>query len=144
MKKLFILTICSLLLLATFSCSPQKRLARLTRHYPELVNTDTLYIKDTVISKSIKTDTLLLWSRIADTIVLQKDRLRIQIIKQYDTLRISAQVEADTIILERKIPVEKIKYQAPKTPLKTYLISAAIGFGLCVFFYTLVFIRNKK
>tara|TARA_R100000654_G_scaffold69323_1_gene98846 strand:- start:156 stop:602 length:447 start_codon:yes stop_codon:yes gene_type:complete len=105
------------------SCAPQKRFTRLIKKHPYLLTTDTLIVKDTVkvVVPKVIHDTIInqhFFTQITkDTLVIQKDRLRVEI--YHDTVKKNVYIkgECDTIkiekIVERKIP---IKYYE-KTPL---------------------------
>jgi len=45
-----------------------------------------------------------------DTIILENESLRTKIIRSYDTLEVYSECFPDTIIVEKSIPVERIKY----------------------------------
>ena len=113
----------AILLLGMFACTPQRRFNRLIEKHPHLLTTDTIYIHDTVeiLVPKIEYDTIYsehFFTEITrDTLVIQKDRLRVEI--YHDTIKKNVYIrgECDTItvteIVERKIPV---KYYE-KTPL---------------------------
>ncbi len=108
LMRLLYLSISIIVLLATFSCTPQKRLSRLVALHPELTITDTIKINDTVITTQIRIDTAFHSSTIKDTVTIEKEKLRLQIVEIRDTIYIEAEVVPDTIVIEREIPVEKI------------------------------------
>lgn len=101
-------------------CSPQKRLQRLIRKHPELVQTDTIQLTDTFISKAIQADTTYIFTGSTDTILLEKERLRVEIIRNTDTLYISGSVAPDTIIKTREIITEKLKV-IKECPIEAWL-----------------------
>ncbi|MBC8456532.1 MAG: hypothetical protein H8D67_00875 [Deltaproteobacteria bacterium] len=98
----------TLLLLLLISCSPEKRLARLIEHHPQLKVADTLIIRDTIPIPLIQADTVLHIDSLYDTVVIEKERLQVSILRLHDTLYLQGKCKADTIFLEKKIPVEKI------------------------------------
>src|SRR6056297_2300037 len=85
-----------IMIFSTTSCSTTKemrranratrKLEKLTLRFPELLQRDT--IRDTVpaIVTDVRLDTVLLK---ADTITVQKDRLRVRVITTRDTVRIT-------------------------------------------------------
>lgn len=97
------------------SCDPQKRLHRLLIKYPELISKDTITVKDTVIIESSSVDTLINYDslKIFDTIILHKDNLTVRLIKIHDTLLLSGECKGDTIYIEKKVVVDRIKYEKP-------------------------------
>ena len=103
----------TLLLLLLISCSPEKRLARLIEHHPQLKVADTLIIRDTIPIPLIQADTVLHIDSLYDTVVIEKERLQVSILRLHDTLYLQGKCKADTIFLEKKIPVEKIVIVKP-------------------------------
>lgn len=133
------------------SCSPQQRFHRLIEKHPELLTTDTIYIHDTVkiIVPKIEYDTIInehFFTEITrDTLVIQKDRLRVEIF--HDTIQKNVYIngECDTItvtkIVERKIPV---KYYE-KTPFWKKVLNWFILIVLLYGAYRLIrFLLIKK
>ena len=112
MKNYFILFAFTFLLLA--SCSPQKRLHRLVKKYPELTKVDTIKIQDTVIVPCIKTDTVFSSSLLHDTVTITKENLQIKLIEINDTIYLDAKVKPDTLIITREIPVQRIVHIEPE------------------------------
>jgi len=101
MKKYIIIS-----LIFFCSCSPIKRLHRIIKKHPYLLNqVDTIYINDTVITKQIKIDTAFLSD--FDTITITKENIEIQLIKHNDTIYLTEILKADTIV--RRIPIEITK-----------------------------------
>lgn len=147
MKKFFPI----LILLFLISCSPQQRFHRLIEKHPELLTTDTIYIHDTVkiIVPKVEYDTIInehFFTEITrDTLVIQKDRLRVEIF--HDTIQKNVYIngECDTItvtkIVERKIPV---KYYE-KTPFWKKVLNWFILIVLLYGAYRLIrFLLIKK
>ena len=108
----YILIFLSLIII---SCSPQKRLHRLLEKHPELLVSDTVYIKDTVITQKYKIDTIITYDDFfgSDTIYIQKDKLSIRIIHDTNFVKIKGECSSDTIYIDRKIPVNKMKEYVP-------------------------------
>ena len=147
MKKFFPI----LILLFLISCSPQQRFHRLIEKHPELLTTDTIYIHDTVkiIVPKVEYDTIInehFFTEITrDTLVIQKDRLRVEIF--HDTVQKNVYIngKCDTItiteIVERKIPV---KYYE-KTPFWKKVLNWFILIVLLYGAYRLIrFLLIKK
>ncbi len=107
-----ILIICFLI-----SCSPQKRLNRLVRKYPQLTQLDTIRIIDTIIIDNYNYDTVETVNYHDTTIIVNNERVEARYF--YDTLRQEIFHEitckSDTIIQDRFIPVEKVIIQEQKT-----------------------------
>jgi len=96
-------------LIVASGCSPTHRLNRLLALHPELKIPDTIFFTDTVTIPQYETDTAMHIDSIYDAIILQKDRLEITLNRIHDTLYIQGKCKADTVIVQRTIPVEKIK-----------------------------------
>jgi hypothetical protein len=97
-----------MVLISLAACSPQKRLNKLKENHPHLFVTDTIIIRDTVRTETIRTDTAFLFNTYYDTITITKDRLQIRTVKlPGDSIWIEGTCFGDTIYIERKIPCEK-------------------------------------
>ena len=120
-----------LFVLALFaSCSPQKRLQRLVRLYPELITTDTIHIQDSFFIPEIRLDTFFSEKQLLDTITLTKEKLSVQLLKTHDTIFLDAWHEPDTVVIEKSIPIEKVQYVETCTFLdfwKKYRIWFLVG-----------------
>ena len=90
------------------ACSPQRKFDRLIRRYPQLLSQQIDTIKDTIIIRQQRLDTLLLLNKQHDTIVIDSSRIRVELIKIRDTLRLKAICKGDTIY-KTKV-VQKYKY----------------------------------
>ena len=94
-------------------CSPQRRMNRLIKNYPELTQTDTIRIIDTVIVENYNYDTTTIIKIHDTTTVVNNERVILRYF--YDTLRqeIYHEVECigDTIIKTQIIPIEKVVYK---------------------------------
>jgi len=107
-----------LLLLSIFtSCSYEKKLERadnkierLVNRFPELNKVDTIVDTIRVVVEEVKYDTSFV-DTTADTIYIEKDKLRIRYVRNNDTVFISGECIADTIYQEVKVPVEHIVVQ---------------------------------
>jgi len=96
-------------LLFLFSCTPQKRLQRLLKHHPELLQKDTIYLKDTIITKAIQIDTNFIF--VNDTFFIEKEKFKIELIKKDKIIYLKAESKADTIYINKPYAVEKIIYK---------------------------------
>ena len=103
----------SILLLLLVSCTPQKRLNRLITKHPNLIELDTLIVRDTIVINSYNYDTITNFKYSDTTIIVNTEKV---LAKYYfDTLRqeIWHQIECkeDTIFYEKLVPVEKVVYK---------------------------------
>lgn len=101
------------LTLITVSCSPSKRAQRHLQKAlildSQIAIHDTVIYRDTIITPlEAISDTFFVSE--TDTIILENESLRTKIIRSYDTLEVYSECFPDTIIVEKRIPVERIKY----------------------------------
>ena len=115
--RLFNILIILTVLLIT-SCSPQRRLHRLITKHPELTQMDTIVFTDTTIIPEVRIDTIVHHSALKDTVIITKDKLKLQLIEINDTIYIEAHHEPDTIIITKEIPVERIIHKKPEKWMK--------------------------
>jgi len=102
MKRLFYFVLCTLYFVLS-SCSPQQHLARLLKHHPELVKTDTVWHKDTILIKESRKDTVFKNEITRDTIIIHQDKLTIKYFNSKDSIFISG--KCDSIIKLVNVPV---------------------------------------
>ena len=97
------------------ACTPQKRLNRLLDKHPELRDTVTVVVRDTVIVPG-DTVRMVQYLHTTDTVVVETDRQVVSVVRvptgsPCDTaamsLDIIAAVKPDTVYLERKVEVTK-------------------------------------
>ena len=102
-----------LLLLFLSSCSPQKRLQRLLKKNPQLIELDTIRVIDTVIIDNYTYDTITNIHLHDSTTVINNEKVILKYF--YDTLtrEIWHEVEClgDTVIKETVVQVEKVVYK---------------------------------
>ncbi len=93
-----------IILLAVIGCSPQKKLNRLIKKHPELLQADTILWADTLIRWGIRVDTAA--SIHFDTLIIEKEKLRIRLIRVRDSIFVKGEIKIDTFYYERKIPYQ--------------------------------------
>jgi len=99
------------------SCSAQWHLSKAVKKDPAILQKDTIIAVDTIVTPPVALmDTVVL--RETDTIVVEKERLRVKISRRFDTIRVDATCESDTIISIVEVPVDKIIYQERETPMQ--------------------------
>lgn len=130
------------------SCTPEKRLARLVKNHPELAKVDTVWAEVKYLVPEIHAETSFVWSR--DTVILEKDRLRVEFFTDTITKRIylRGQCKADTVVqivpkyISTVRPVEVVKKGGFWGQFK------AFGFGVFLTIVAIAFIvlvgRAKK
>lgn len=116
----------SLLMLLLNSCSATWHLNKAIKKDPTILEKDTVTVVDTVVTAPVQIkDTMVLEDR--DTIVVVKDRLKLQLVRSFDTIAVEAECASDTIISTIEVPVEKIVYVKKKSlsqQIKDYLLAA--------------------
>lgn len=120
-----IILIVMIILFLLGSCAPQKKLHRLLKKHPELVQKDTVRIQDTIEINipGVKVDTALTLDEVhRDTLIIKEEHLTIRTFYNNDTLYIEG--ECDTIheiqIREIEVPTEKVIYRRPRDGLNWY------------------------
>ena len=99
------------------SCSAQCLLKRPVKKDPMILEKDTLVVTDTVVVPPVvTTDTVI--TKQQDTIVVEKERLKVKVIRNVDTLIIDAKCDSDTIVKQIEVPFEKFVYVEQKTFLQ--------------------------
>jgi len=89
------------------SCSAQWHLKRAVKKDPTLLKTDTIAIVDTIVTPPVTlTDTVI--TRTQDTVIVQKDKLKVQVVRSYDTIMVDAICESDTIVQIVEVPAPSI------------------------------------
>jgi hypothetical protein len=119
------------------SCSPQKRLNRLVKNNPELLQTKQI-IHDTIIIQETRFDSV--FSVYFDTINIEQEKLQLKIIRVSDTLYLSAICKADTIYRTHEVSVLKVDVKhKDKTKLfnTTLLIISAFVFISILLYFNL-------
>ncbi len=100
------------LLLIIISCTPQRRFDRLVKKYPYLLTSDTLVVRDTIRDTiritvpEVEVDTIVSVKELYDTIILEKDRIKVRVWRVKDKIYINGR--CDTIYIEK--PIERIVY----------------------------------
>ena len=125
------------LILLLSSCSATWHLNKAVKKDPTILERDTLVVKDTVVLPPVViTDTVT--TKLHDTIVVEKDRLKVRVVKKLDTLIIEGQCDSDTIVMTIEVPVEKIVYVEKDNVSPAYKF---IGFFLMLLFVLGIFKR---
>jgi hypothetical protein len=95
----------SLAALTLLSCDPVKRHQRLVERYPYVHTSEITTVHDTfeVIVPSVKVDTITHVN--FDTVIIERDRLRVQLIRVRDSIFVDAECKSDTITVTRTIEV---------------------------------------
>jgi hypothetical protein len=92
------------------SCSPQKRINRITAKHPHLVQKDTVWITDTIIVEGVRYDTITRFLTNTKVEVINNERVRLQYFYDTVTNEIWHEVECheQRIVYERSFVVDKV------------------------------------
>lgn len=116
-----------------FSCSPEKRLSRILKHNPGLL--DTIVKIDTILKNEIKHDTSFILSGNTDTFYIDTAGLKFSIIREFDTLRVKIYSPPDTIVKIKEKTSILIR-EKKKIP---FILKAAGWLVLLAFLYKWLF-----
>lgn len=117
------------------ACSPERRLTRLLDRNPHLLRSDTLTLVDTITVPQVRVDTVALLKP-SDTLVLERERLKVQIVRRVDSVLVEAACEADTVVLTRTVKTKCPALPEPQ-PSRWYLW-LLIGFAVAVALWVVV------
>jgi hypothetical protein len=125
------------------ACSPQKRMNRLIKKFPNLVQLDTIKIVDTVIVPTIEHDTTTIFKVSTHDTVINSEKVFLKYF--YDTLTREIHHEyicfGDTIIQEKIVQVEKVIYKELDWWEK---YQSLIYIGLALFVLSIIYKRLTK
>ena len=111
-KRILLIAIVLFLLsiLASVGCSPQKRINRIIKNNPHLVQKDTVWITDTIIVEGVKYDTITKFLTNTKVEVINNERVRLQYFYDTVTNEIHHEVECkeNRIVYERSFVVDKL------------------------------------
>ena len=135
------------LLLFLSSCTPQRRLNRLLKRHPYLLQEQqTIIVHDTVTVTipGTKVDTLFSINELRDTVYFTKEQLHVKTWIKNDTVYIQAECDTVTKTVIREIPVKtnKFIYRKPRDGLILWLIVIAAWIGIAVI--TISTFKNVK
>jgi hypothetical protein len=95
--------------LTLLSCDPVKRHSRLVKKFPHVHQQDTVIIRDTVRIEipKVSVDTVFHESLLRDTVVIQKERLKVTMYTIHDSIYVDAKCDTVTVekIVEREVPI---------------------------------------
>lgn len=125
------------LLLFLSSCTPQRRLNRLLKRHPYLLQEQqTIIVHDTVTVTipGTKVDTLFSVKQLRDTVFFTREQLHVKTWIKNDTVYIQAECDTVTKTVIREIPVKtnKFIYRKPRDGLILWLIVIAALIGIAV------------
>lgn len=119
------------------SCTPQRRLNRLLKRHPYLLQEQqTIIVHDTVTVTipGTKVDTLFSVKQLRDTVYFTKEQLHVKTWIQNDTVFIQAECDTVTKTVIREIPVKtnKFIYRKPRDGLILWLVAIVILIGMSI------------
>jgi hypothetical protein len=129
--------------LKRYECNKERaeeKIIVLTKKFPELIQTpDTIRLMETITIPTVQVDTTFVFNTdflTPDTVILEREKVKIKYIRKDSLVYITADCIGDTIYVEKEIPVEKIVVQKPPLTkslnnwLWTILLLVAGYFGL--------------
>jgi hypothetical protein len=135
MKWLTVLTIA----LSLSSCSAQWHLRKAIKKDPSVLSKDTVVVTDTIVTAPVSVrDTITLQQR--DTIIITKDRLKVNIVRSFDTIMVDAICDSDTIVQVIEVPVPSI---VMKDSDRWYNKVYKFSFYLLLLLLSVLFLRKK-
>lgn len=95
--------------IALFSCDPAKRISRIVKRHPELVKTDTVWKKDTIITEGAQKDSSFYFYQ-KDTIVLREGNMITKYYMNHDsTIYLQGTCLPDTVIKYYPVQVNSLQ-----------------------------------
>lgn len=130
------------------SCDPMKRAIRkhdrLVKRFPTLHKREFVILRDTlrITIPEIKHDTVVHEKTLRDTVVIEKDRLKVKVYQVHDSIYIEGQCDSIYVekIVEKKVPV--VYYPESKDEYGWIWYIVVGLFGLAVLY--IVLNRKKK
>lgn len=114
--RFFIIYLLLMLLSALFlfSCTPAKRLSKILKENPNLIETNDT----TIYLKTVNVDTTFIFNKISNVDTFYIKDIKTKIYRFYDTLRVETENTTDSIIIKthtiKMIPEQKNKEQENK------------------------------
>ena len=111
-KNLYMRNLSSIILILFFaSCSPSQRIARILSKHPELIKSDTIWRKDTIVTKEVKKDTSFYFYQ-PDTVYMTQGKLQVKYYFNHDsTIYLQGKCLADTIYKYYPIQVNPLSLE---------------------------------
>lgn len=113
LKLLFCIAIASAIMVSLSSCDPMRRAIRkhdrLIERFPTLHKREFVTLRDTlrITIPEIKHDTVVHEKTLFDTVVIEKDRLKVKVYQIHDSIYIEGKCDSIYVekIVEKKVPV---------------------------------------
>lgn len=121
-----------ILLLFLVACSPQKKLAKLLAKHPELRDTTVVVDTITIVQPERVIDTV--FRVTSDTVVIERERIKVRYHQSHDTVWIEATAKADTIHVPYRVEVptvQPVQYRN-RMPLWVPLVLVGLVLALLV------------
>ena len=143
MKVIITLLMMLFVFLMLIGCTPEGKLRRLIKKYPQLVMVDTVKVIDTTVVQGVRKDSIISIQRLIssfDTTIIQKERLTVRMIYRNDSIYVSGECETDTLYRYRNKYIYRTTALKEKSNLMDWLM--VIGAILIILFIIKQF-RNK-
>lgn len=119
---------CFAIILALSSCGCNYHLKQVKKKCGYTQTTDTIYYRDTIVVKEVRTDTLFK-AVLGDTVYIQKDRLKIKhVLMPGNTVYVDGVCETDTIYKDRIKYINKTEYKGGRPWWHWFLAGMLVAF----------------
>lgn len=115
-NKLFIKLLFTIIVLSHIGCSAKYHAKRAKHHHDKAIQkghtiqTDTVYIPDTIIVPSIRIDTFFHVKEARDTITITRDNIITKLLWKHDSIYLESECLADTIYRDIPVTVQETLY----------------------------------
>jgi len=110
-------------------CTPEGKLRRLLKKYPQLIKVDTIQVIDTTIVQGTRKDSLISIQRFIssfDTTIIRQERLTVKMIYKNDSIYVYGECATDTLYRIRDKYIYKTIGPQSKPSIKDWLIIAVL------------------
>ena len=91
------------------ACSANWHLKKAIAKDPSILIPQSVRVDTTIVTPTVAiTDTFVM--NVMDTIILEKERLRVRLVRSYDTIQIDAACASDTIRITKEVMVPQVVY----------------------------------
>ena len=100
-----------------YECQKQKaseKIYVLTKKFPELLQpTDTIRLSDTIFLNNVSVDTSFVFGNVNDTIIVERDKIKIKYVRRDSVIYLTGECEADTVFITHEVPIKQIIAEKP-------------------------------
>jgi len=133
--------IAGFIIFAIAGCSAEKRLARLIRKHPHLVDTSIVIRMDTIRTQQITTDTIFENVGQVDTLIVDNDTVKTIVIRNHDQFRVKTIVRPIEVVRRDTISIRTIRNIPAKSKSVPWGLIAAL---LMIYTLAILYFARKK